>query len=299
MTSVLSQYKIFLGQLVITNLIRKDEQNNRQVNCFEITRLPIAVEDVGFLSELGFTKNQAILYLALLKLEEADVRRLFEKTNIPRSEVYRVLKELQKKGLVEKKITTPYLYVPTPLHLGLQLMIIESIQRFKEIQVKTKDFLRKHQADEKNELSKPKYELIMVEGRQRLMQLIKKQHKNVERNVNILTTLPRWLQILNFCFENYEKALDRGVRYQVVLEAHEDTIASHENVQALLKKQNFELRLTGSPLQTNAAIFDDNEVTVNFFPSQSLAESPLIWTNHPSFISMCQDHFDKIWKTVS
>jgi sugar-specific transcriptional regulator TrmB len=261
--------------------------------------LPTRIEEVGFLSEIGFTKSQATVYLALLKLEEADVRRLFEKTNIPRSEIYRILKELQKKGLVAKKITTPYLYTPTPMHFGLQLMIIKRIQRCKEIQEKTKNFLRKYQSKEGETLLELQYQLTMFEGRTRLMQIIKSQHENVERSVNILTTLPRWLQILHFCFGNYEKALDKGVRYQIVLEALEDEIVSHENIQALLKRQNFELRLTGSSLATNAAIFDDNEVTVNFFPSRSLAESPLIWTNHPSFISMCQDHFEKIWKTVS
>jgi sugar-specific transcriptional regulator TrmB len=295
MTSVLSQYKMFLGQSVITILIRKDN-NIMRANCFGIPRLPIDVEEVRFLSEIGFTRNQATVYLALVKLEETDVRRLFEKTDIPRSEIYRILKELQKKGLVAKEITAPYLYTPTPMHLGLQLMINERFQRCMEIQERTKNFLLKHQSKKEETPLKLQYRLTMIEGRQRLMQIIKKQHANVERNVNILTTLPRWLQILHFCFENYEKALDRGVRYQVVLQAHEDEIGSHENVQALLKRQNFELRLTGSPLKTNAAIFDDREVTVNFFPSQSLAESPLIWTNHPSFISMCQDHFEKIWK---
>jgi hypothetical protein len=40
---------------------------------------------------------------------------------------------------------------------------------------------------------------------------------------------------------------------------------------------------------------DQKEATLNFFPSKSLGESSIMWTNHPSFISMCQDHFDKVW----
>jgi sugar-specific transcriptional regulator TrmB len=257
----------------------------------------IEEEEIHLLEDIGFTKTQAKLYMTLLRLQEADGRTISAKAKIPRQEVYRTLDELEKKGLVEKLISTPYKFKATPLDLGLQILIDQRIQYCKDIQVKTKEFIRKHQADKKNALSKPKYELIMIEGRQRLMQLIKKQHENVERNVNILTTLPRWLQILDFCFENYEEAFGRGVEYQVVLEALEGEIGSRENIQALLKKQNFELRLTGSPLDTNAAIFDDREATVNFFPSQSLAESPLVWTNHPSFISMCRDHFNAIWKT--
>jgi hypothetical protein len=67
---------------------------------------------------------------------------------------------------------------------------------------------------------------------------------------------------------------------------------------ALMAKPRFEMRLSRTRLKTNAAIFDQKEATFNFFPSESLLESPVIWTNHPSFISMCQDHFEKIWKTA-
>ena len=259
--------------------------------------MTIGVEEVEFLTEIGFTRNQAILYLTLLKLEEADVRRLYEETNIPRSEIYRILKELQKKGLVEKKITAPLRYRPTPLDLGLQLLISNKIQRCKEIQVKTKKFLRKHQTRKKESLSKKEYHLTMVEGKQRLKQILKPQHDRAQRTIDILTTLPRWLQILHFCFENYEKALARGVRYRVLLEAFSSEIGEHENIDSLLKAKNFELRVSKCPLETNAAIFDEKEVIINFHPSQSLAESPIIRTNHPSFISMCQDHFKAIWKT--
>jgi hypothetical protein len=125
---------------------------------------------------------------------------------------------------------------------------------------------------------------------------MKLQHDNAQRNINVLCTLPRWLQILNFCFEDYEKALSRGVKYRVVIEASDSEIRSQDSIQVLLTKPNFELRLSGSPLRTNASIFDQKEVTINFFPSQSLAESPVIWTNHPSFILMCQDHFIATWK---
>jgi sugar-specific transcriptional regulator TrmB len=258
----------------------------------------IEEDEIRFLADVGLTKTQAKLYMTLLRFEEADGKTLAEKADIPRQEVYRTLEELEKKGLVEKIISAPYKFKATSLNFGLQILMTQRALHFKEIQEKTKDFLRKHQANKKEALSKQEYKLVMVEGRERLMQIIKLQHDNVQRNADILSTLPRWLQILNFCFEEYEKALERGVKYRVVLEALESEIEGRENIQALLKKQNFDLRLSQSPLKTNAAIFDQREVTINFFPSQHLAESPVILTNHPSFISMCQDHFSILWKTA-
>ena len=77
------------------------------------------------------------------------------------------------------------------------------------------------------------------------------------------------------------KAVNREVNYRVVLES-----------------PGFELRLSRGPLATNAAIFDDKEVTINFFQGKPIGESPIIWTNHPSFIQMCKDHFKQIWKSA-
>lgn len=258
----------------------------------------IEEDAIQHLIDIGFTKTQAKLYLMLLKLEDADGRTLSEKTSIPRPEVYRAIGELEKKGLVEREISSPYRFKATPLDLGLEILISQRTLQLQEIEKKTKEVFQKLKSETNNKVPKHQHKLIKIEGKQRLMQIIQVQHDGAQRSVDILSTLARWLQILHFCFENYAKALDRGVKYRVVLDALESEVEGHENIQALLKKRNFNLRLSQSPLQTNAAIFDQKEVTVNFFPSESLASSPLIWTNHPSFISMCQDHFETIWKTA-
>ena len=87
------------------------------------------------------------------------------------------------------------------------------------------------------------------------------------------------------------------MQYRVVIEKPLGKITFQENIQTLLAKPNFELGLSEEPLKTNAAIFDGNEATINFFEGKPLKESPIIWTNHQSFIQMCQDNFDKVWKS--
>ena len=127
---------------------------------------------------------------------------------------------------------------------------------------------------------------------------MKLEHNNVQRTVDIITTLQRWLQILDFSFQDYLGALDRGVKYRVVIAKPAGKITFPDNVQALLAKPGFELRLSEEALKINAAVFDENEATINFFEGKSLMESPIIWTNHPGFIQMCQDRFDRLWKSA-
>jgi hypothetical protein len=53
-----------------------------------------------------------------------------------------------------------------------------------------------------------------------------------------------------------------------------------------------------SSISVNAAIFDGKEASFCFYPSKPLTESPIIWTNHPSFLAMFQSHFENIWKSA-
>jgi sugar-specific transcriptional regulator TrmB len=260
--------------------------------------LPSDKEETLLLTQVGFTKTQAKIYLTLLELKEPDAKTLSKASNVPKQEVYRTLKELQKMGLAEKEISKPHRYVATPLQFGLQILMTQKVQQYKKIQSEIKRFLRNHQSCRLNIPKEKEHKLTMVEGKQRLMQIIKQEHDKVQLSVDILSTMQRWMQILDFCQTNYEAALDRGVKYRVIIQKRAGQAGFRENVQALLARPNFELRLSRGPLATNAAIFDNKEATINFFKGKPLMESPIIWTNHPSFIQMCQDHFDKVWNSA-
>jgi sugar-specific transcriptional regulator TrmB len=85
---------------------------------FERALMFIEEDEIRLLEDVGFTKTQAKLYMTLLGFEETDGRTISAKAKIPRQEVYRTLDELEKKGLVEKVISSPYKFKATPLDLG-------------------------------------------------------------------------------------------------------------------------------------------------------------------------------------
>jgi sugar-specific transcriptional regulator TrmB len=255
-------------------------------------------EEAYLLTKLGFTQTQLKLYLTLLKMEKADARTLSKHASMPRPVVYRTLDELQKKGLVEKEITKPYTFRATPIQYGLQVLIVQKVEECRDIREKAKTFLRKMQDKEEDTLVDQEYKFIIVEGKERIIQRMKEQHDSAKRSVNILSTFRRWLQILDYCFENYVKALKRGVEYRVVIEKYISEKGLPENVLNLMAEPNFELRFSSNSVKTNAAIFDGREVTFNFYPSKLLTESPIIWTNHLSFRTMFQKTFEDVWESA-
>jgi sugar-specific transcriptional regulator TrmB len=254
-------------------------------------------EGIQLLTKIGLTKTQAKIYLTLLKNGDARARALAEMANSPRPLVYRILDELQKMGLVEKEIDTPHRFVATPPDSGLQILIYHKFQHFKEIQKETKLFLLELEKTRLEPPPKQNYQFKMVESKERILQIMKSQHRNVQRCIDITSVFKRWLNILDCCIDDYEKALQRNVKYRIVVEMPKRKTAFPESLQVLLNYPNFQLKLSHNPLGSNIAIFDGKETTFNFYPGKSLKESPIVWTNNPSFILMAQDHFDKVWKS--
>jgi sugar-specific transcriptional regulator TrmB len=255
-------------------------------------------EDTHLLMDIGFTKNQAKLYLTLLKLGRADGTTLSKTAKSPKTVVYRTLNELERMGLVEKEISLPYKFTATPLKEGLQILVNQRLDYYKESRNKTEQFLLRKHPMEKVDSEEQEYRLTTIEGKDRIIQIIRRQHDIACKGIDILSTWKRWLQIINYCFENYKKALARGVKYRIVVRKPERGFVLPGEVKALLSNPNFEMKISKSSLSNNLGICDGREATFNFYPAKSLKESPLIWTNHPSFIIMAQDHFDKVWKSA-
>lgn len=72
--------------------------------------------------KLGLNSSQAKIYLTLVSLETANVKKIAQNAKIDRGEVYRQLWILQNKSLVEKILTIPNEYRPMPLKKTFEIM---------------------------------------------------------------------------------------------------------------------------------------------------------------------------------
>jgi sugar-specific transcriptional regulator TrmB len=252
----------------------------------------------AFLTQLGFTKTQTKIYLTLLKIGEATAKTLSTKANAPRAIVYKTLDELQEMGVVEKEIGAPFKFSAVSLEFGLQVLMLRRLQQQEDLQEKAKEFLYSFKDYEKESLKEDDFKFIVIQSKERIIQRIKLEHENVQSRVEIISTWHRLLRIMDCCFEYCERALERGVTYRVILEKPRENFELSENLRELMTFSNFKLRFSKKAMKTNMGIFDRREATFNFYPSKSLNESPIIWTNHPSFLSMCKDHFNNAWKSA-
>ena len=65
---------------------------------------------IGSLKVLGLSSYEAIAYYTLNSMIEAKATEISNKSNIPRTKIYSVLKELTKKGYIETQFGHPNIY---------------------------------------------------------------------------------------------------------------------------------------------------------------------------------------------
>jgi sugar-specific transcriptional regulator TrmB len=240
---------------------------------------------------------QANIYLNLLLYGKAEARIIAHWAGSPRTEVYRALNELQENGLVDKELGCPLKFTAVPPSLGLQAFIDNKLQDINQMQKTLGNFSYEFEGNQKPDPER-EYKITTIEGRRRIIAKIKQQHDAAKSSIDIITSLPRFLYIANQCMDNYKNAVERGVKYRIILGVPNDTQdlppeikKAHNNDKTLVKNVFGCLRM-------NSAIFDHEQINFSYYPDRRIAESPLIITNHPCLVDFAVNSFQRTWDSI-
>lgn len=252
-------------------------------------------EDIRSLTQIGFTEAQAKLYLALLSIGKTDVKNLAKQANVPRQAAYRTLGELQEKGLVERIISLPQEYRAIPLRDGLALMIRLKANEYSQIMENAKEFLCRYDMQQEQTDGNEEFSISIIEGKDTIVRKSRHATDCATQEIRIFSTFQRWTHVKMELYDTVEKALKRGVKYRVIIEKPSGDISFSKEFKSVLTSPNYEMRLVTHKLKINASLFDSKEASFSFYPSKTLAETPIVWTNHPSLLVGFKDHFENLW----
>ena len=92
--------------------VRRDKGTLRSLETIEET-----------LIRLGLSKNEVKVYLYLARIGERKASEISEALSLHRTETYRILRDLEKKGLVSSVFQKPLKFVATPFEKAMDLLI--------------------------------------------------------------------------------------------------------------------------------------------------------------------------------
>lgn len=255
-------------------------------------------EDAQTLTRLGLTALQAKTYLALLKLGKATGRTLSQHSKVARQEAYRLLAELQEKGLVEKILGVPTEFKPIPIEDCLFILIERKKSEISETQKKATKLLQNLKEKNSSTLQEEESQFILVPRKGNYFQKMRKVFENSQTSIDAITTSRRFLSIMFIFGQDVEKALKRSVKMRILTEKPEDENSLPENVKALRQNPLYRVRYLPTPPLAPLLIIDKKEVTIVTSPNTELNESPTLWSNSPSLIAVFRGYFETAWITA-
>jgi len=249
-------------------------------------------EGVAVLSGLGLSSRQARVYLALLKLGDVSARVVSDFSGIERQEVYRLVGELERLGLLKRCLTFPTVFSAIPAAEGMELLI--------ERRLDDLNHMTKRAINLTNKLSQSPLnpcgagfsfgEVLEARRGKRIMRAIEASQHRMQAIVNAG-------QFRQLCF-HFEEALLEAVERGVMVEVLSEMPPVHclpQWVKEALVKPNFKLKTTPESPSAALAVFDGTQAMVVQNPNSSLTKGPQLWTEHPALTAACQAFFWEKW----
>jgi len=252
------------------------------------------------LSDFGLTHNQAKAYLAMVQLGIASIREVSNASEIRREEVYRMLPDLEKLGLIEKVLGKPLRIKATPVDTAL-FLLIEREKQLTENKLSSlidrketflSDFnvynlLSERKIDEANfSLIMPR-EAVVSKGANML--------GVAKKSMDIVTSFDG-VRMLQNIISNYDEevvnAVSKGVKMRIV-------VSTSEKRELILRipgeyQRLMEIRYNSKPLN-HYTIVDYEEALISTSTEPIIENTPYLWTNNGNLIEILKVDFERVW----
>ncbi len=246
---------------------------------------------VKTLVNLGLTILQAKVYLALAKIGTSTGKTTAKAAKVASQDVYRVLGELQERGLVEKVISKPSLYRAISVSEGLAILLQNKEEEYRKTEKEVKAICNSFCEGTAQTPPNQAVQFVITSQAKLLVRQHEKLAGAAKESIDFIAPL-KMNEKMVLQFGQYIKpALRRGVKIRV-LTHQEETIdkASEISLNPL-----FDFRVL--PEQTipfGMHIFDRREITL----AVSKQPTPSLWTNNPHIVRMAEAYFESLWSKV-
>jgi sugar-specific transcriptional regulator TrmB len=245
----------------------------------------------------GLTVNQAKVYLNLIQIGKETVKNIAQNARMDRANVYRTVKELQKKGLVRKIIDIPSKWEAISANDGLTMLLKRQENSFLKLKKEITFLIDDMKTQETKAIEESEGSFVLIPPREGTKHFLAKKIGSTQTSFSFLVNFQIFKNVINDLLQELTKALKRGVEVRIVLWNKEPGIDLKLN-SAFDNKSNFKVRYITDIPPITSSIFDNKETFISTSLSGDPVESPGLWSNTSSFVQLIQNNFDLYWKTA-
>jgi sugar-specific transcriptional regulator TrmB len=258
-------------------------------------------EIVNQLVEYGLSKNEAkvVTFLAKRGAEKASVAARAMRLN--RTETYRTLRNLQRRGLIEASLEEPIRFQAAPFSRCLEILLMEKKSKLAVLEERTA--VLEHTFETLSvETAAPAFERFqLLEGRARIRQKLLFICENSKLQIDLMMSSSDLAGgSARVGIDVLSTLAKRGRKIRIITDIGSDSIRFVEPSQTLIAFRH--LDLTQRPVP-RLSIIDDAEALLDMGNSDDTdrrgSEQVVLWIRSRSFVRSLHTYFNEIWSRAT
>lgn len=268
--------------------VKRDKGFSKQITTIEET-----------LARFGLLKNEIKVYLYLARSGEKKAGEIAEAISLHRTETYRILRDLEKKGILFSIFEKPLKFTAVPLDKAIDLLVDAQKMKIKLLEKEKQSLVDLWLSMPQMKVEKAKKELFqMLEGEQQVVLKADELLERTEKEFQIFAPDEYLAQLYYSDFT--DKLKDKQEELKITLLTENSPKSLFFLKQMDLPKEKF-----GTVEAQNLPCFmisDKKELLIAFHENDVTSESgdkkkyktAAIWTNYNAFVGTLQMLFSKL-----
>jgi len=191
------------------------------------------------LLDYGLTSKEADIYIFLAKHVILTAGEIAKQTKIARSLVYRILKKLQAKGLVEPTLESPTRFMAVPFEKALDLIINTRKQEALTVEREKQGLLEDWKTISKTKPAAENERFVIIEGNKKIHLKMSQMLKETKEQFAGILTLPCLARAEQYgVFDAaYNHPLKNRIRFQFITDINRENLESFKVFKPKLKAE--------------------------------------------------------------
>jgi sugar-specific transcriptional regulator TrmB len=217
---------------------------------------------------------------------------------INRTETYRTIRNLQRRGLVEATLERPVRFQSVPFDRCLRILIDERKAKLRILEQRGEE-LRRHFADVRVEpVSQEVERFQVVEGRLRIEQRLLGMYGQAQKSVMTVLSPSEVIRAdTSDLLDRLGDAAKNGLRVRVITSINQSNLGIVEKLRGNIEIRHIDLKAKPIP---RVSIIDDNEALFEITTADESSRSDeevALWINSHAFIRNLQAYFEEMWNS--
>ena len=280
--------KIYDKQNDAWKIIKKDNTYTEQLSTIEET-----------LSRFGLLKNEIKVYLNLARTGEMKAGEIAETIQLHRTETYRILRDLEKRGIVFSIFEKPLKFTAVPLDKAIDLLVDAQKIKIRLLEQEKTSLVELWQSMPQPKATNTKKELFQIlEGEQQVITKANELLEKTEKEFQVFAPADYLAQLYYSDFSDKLKRQANKAKVTLVTDNSLKSAYFMGQLQWLSESR----RIRNEQGLPCFMISDNKEVLIafhegseaNIADTKKKLKTAAIWTNHSAFIKLLQLLFAKL-----